>query len=128
MISQQPQNPSVETPFSHSILSLTTHSCVPLQSLPSSMKSTTNMSSRSNRNILGPFPENIPVRGSSFIYSHHLPSGIPLESQNHEFQLKPPECSLQCSQNRVHPVFVCIPPATWNSAHPDTPFHFIIRY
>lgn len=35
--------------------------CLPHQALPSSMKSTVNMPSRSNWNILGPILENVPV-------------------------------------------------------------------
>lgn len=67
--------------------------CLSHQALPSSMKSTVDRP-RSNWNFLGSIPEKIPVGGSSFIYSHHLPSGIPLESQNHKFQIKQPKSSL----------------------------------
>lgn len=73
---------------------------------PSFMKSTVNTPSRNNRNILGPIPKKVQGRGSSFFYSHHLPSGIPLESQNHKFQVKPLESSLQPFQETVHPVWV----------------------
>ena len=55
----------------------------------------------------------------------------PIRSQNYKFQIKPPESSLQCSEERVHHVCVCIPPDTWDSLHPDTLSHFIrsrIRY
>lgn len=78
----------------------------PHQASPSFMKSTVNTPSRNNRNILGPIPKKVQGRGSSFFYSHHLPSGIPLESQNHKFQVKPLESSLQPFQETVHPVWV----------------------
>ena len=95
--------------------------CHPHQALLSFMKSTVNMPSRSNWNILGPIPEKVPVGGSSFFYPHHLPSGIPLESQNHKFQVKPPESSLQRSQETVHPVFV----STYlELGQADVPCHF----
>lgn len=45
-------------------------------------------------------PKKLPVGGSSFIYSHHLPSGFSPELQNHKFQTKPPESSLRCSSLR----------------------------
>lgn len=82
--------------------------CLPHQDSPSSMKSTMNIPSRSTWKILEPIPEKVPVGGGSFIYFHHLPLGIPLESQNHKFQIKPPESSLMFPGEGTH--CVCIPP------------------
>lgn len=91
----------------------------------SPMKRTMNMPRRNNRNMLEPIFEKVLAVDSSCIYSHHLPWGIPIESESHKFQIKPPNSSLQRSQKRVHPVCVWIPPAIWHSAHWDTTFQFI---
>ena len=64
---------------------LITHHCLPLQALPSFMKTNVNMPSRSNCNSLRTIPES-PVGGSSFIYSHYLPSGIPLDHRITNFR------------------------------------------
>lgn len=76
--------------------------CLPHQDSPSSMKSTMNIPSRSTWKIQEPIPEKVPVGGCSFIYFHHLPLGIPLESQNHKFQIKPPESSLMFPGEGTH--------------------------
>ena len=88
---------------------------LPIQSLPthlptkyrppgllSFMKSTVNTLIRSNRNIRGPIPAEVPVGGPSLFYPHHLPSGIPLESQSHKFQVSLLESSLSSVPRRQY--------------------------
>lgn len=107
---QPPPGSSSETPSSPTMPALPTPSCLPHQALPSSMKSTVNMP-RSNGNNLGAIPEKVPGGSSRAIYSHHLPSGIPLGSQKHKLQTQQAESSLSRSPERVQTVCVCIPAA-----------------
>lgn len=57
-----------------------------LQALPESRRSIMDIPRRNIRNILEPPSDKVPSGGSSYIYSHYLPSGIPLGSKNHKFK------------------------------------------
>ena len=76
------------------------HQAPPSPGLLSFMKSTVNMLIRSNLNIQGPIPAEVPGGGPSLFYPHHLPPGVPLESQRHKFQVSRLESSLSSVPRR----------------------------